>query len=109
MYGLPQAGRIANDRLVAFLEPHGYVPCPLTPGLWKHHHSDLMFTLVVDDFGVRFTQKSDAEQLMATLSQLYVVSEDWEGSRYCGLTIDWNYDQRTVDISIPGYIDRALQ
>jgi hypothetical protein len=68
-----------------------------------------MFTLVVDDFGVRFTRKSDADHLMATLSQLYVVSEDWTGSRYCGLTIDWDYDQRTVDISIPGYIDRALQ
>jgi len=24
MYGLPQAGKIANDQLIAFLQPHGY-------------------------------------------------------------------------------------
>jgi hypothetical protein len=42
MYGLPQAGQIANDHLVAFLEPHGYVPVPLTHGLWKHTTSDLI-------------------------------------------------------------------
>jgi len=36
MYGLPQAGKIANAQLQAFLAPHGYHPCPITPGLWTH-------------------------------------------------------------------------
>jgi hypothetical protein len=36
MYGLPQAGRIAYDALVAHLKPHGYYPAPHTPGLWLH-------------------------------------------------------------------------
>ena len=40
MYGLPQAGRLANDQLVAKLAPHGYHPCPLTPGLWRHSKRD---------------------------------------------------------------------
>ena len=31
MYGLPQAGKLANDRLRTFLAPYGYVPCPVTP------------------------------------------------------------------------------
>jgi hypothetical protein len=31
MYGLPQAGRIASNRLTAFLAPHGYAPVPITP------------------------------------------------------------------------------
>jgi hypothetical protein len=36
MYGLPQAGRLANEQLCEFLEPHGYVPYHVTPGLlWK--------------------------------------------------------------------------
>ena len=30
MYGLPQAGRLAYEKLRIFLEPHGYVPCPVT-------------------------------------------------------------------------------
>jgi hypothetical protein len=38
-----------------------YIPCDVTPGLWKHTDSDLMFTLVVDDFGVRYTNKSDVK------------------------------------------------
>jgi hypothetical protein len=34
MYGLPQAGIIANERLTKFLEPQGYAPwCSITPGL----------------------------------------------------------------------------
>ena len=33
MYGLKQAGRIANDQLKKVLAPHGYCPCLNTPGL----------------------------------------------------------------------------
>jgi hypothetical protein len=68
-----------------------------------------MFTLVVDDFGVKFTNTADAEHLMTTLKELYTVSEDWDGAKYCGLTLNWDYTKRTVDISIPGYIECALQ
>jgi hypothetical protein len=57
MYGLPQAaGRLANEKLRTFLEPHGYVPCNVTPGLWKCLNNNLMFTLVVDDSGIRYTK-----------------------------------------------------
>jgi len=109
MYGLPQAGRIANERLQRFLEPHGYRPVPITPGLWKHDTRDLAFTLVVDDFGVKYTNENDAKHLMSILHQQYKVSEDWTGTRYVGLTLKWDYDARTCDISMPGYIERALQ
>jgi hypothetical protein len=34
------------------------------PGLWKNNANDLMFTLVVDDFGIKFTNTADAEHLM---------------------------------------------
>jgi hypothetical protein len=30
------------------------------------------------------------------------------GALYYGLTLDWDYKQRTVDISMPGYIQKAL-
>ena len=36
MYGLKQAGRIANDRLKLKLAKHGYYLTRSTPGLWKH-------------------------------------------------------------------------
>ncbi len=49
MYGLPQAGRLAYDKLMAHLAPYGYHPCPRTPGLWKHTTRPVTFSLVVDD------------------------------------------------------------
>jgi hypothetical protein len=109
MYGLPQAGKLANDQLIKFLAPHGYHPVALTPGLWRHTTRDIVFSLVVDDFGVRYTSQEDADHLLATLGKHYQVSVDWEGTRYCGLTLQWDYVKRTCDISMPGYIARALQ
>ena len=37
------------------------------------------------------------------------MTTDWTGSLYCGLTLEWDYQNRTVDISMPGYIAKALQ
>ena len=53
MYGLKQAGKIANDQLKDRLIPHGYLPCKNTPGLWKHINKPILFTLIVDNFGVK--------------------------------------------------------
>ena len=36
MYGLPQAGILANKKLTAHLEKQVYIPTSRTPGLWKH-------------------------------------------------------------------------
>jgi hypothetical protein len=108
VYGLPQAGRLANECLTKYLAHLGYIPGAHTHGFWKDTKSDLMFTLVIDDFGVRYTNKADAARLMHDLKQQYKVSEDWEGNRYIGLTIKWDYDLCTVEISMPGYVERAL-
>ena len=31
-----------------------------------------------------------------------------EGGGYCGLTLDWNYEKKYVDVSMPGYITKYL-
>jgi hypothetical protein len=110
MYGLPQAGRLAKDRLIKFLAPHGYTPVPITPGLWTHSTQPLAFTLVVDDFGIKYIDKADADHLLETSRLLCKASVDWDAKQYCGLTtLIFDYINRTCDISIPGYIERALQ
>jgi hypothetical protein len=106
MYGLPQAGRLANDQHVAFLAPHGYKPCALTPGLWQHTTQNIIFSLLVDDFGIRYSTRADADHLIATLKSTYEVSLDWTGSQYCGLSLNWDYLARTCDMSMPEYIER---
>ena len=39
----------------------------------------------------------------------YKLAEDWEGNLYCGITVDWNHEERYLDISMPNYIPKILQ
>ena len=50
MYGLPQAGILANKLLQQNLAQFGYYQCKHTPRLWRHETRPIMFVLVVDDF-----------------------------------------------------------
>jgi hypothetical protein len=108
MYSLPQAGILANKLLAKRLATKGYFLTRHTPGLWTHSHRPVQFSLVVDDFGVKYVGKQHANHLMNALRENYEVSEDWEGKLYCGITLNWDYDKRTVDLSMPGYIDAVL-
>ena len=54
VYGLPQAGIIAQDLLAKQLQEHGYSQSKTTPGLWKHEWRPIIFSLVVNNFGVKY-------------------------------------------------------
>jgi hypothetical protein len=108
MYGLPQAGLLANERLKIHLAKSEYTPVKHTAGLYKHATRPVTFSLVVDDFGVKYVGAEHAEHLMSTLRSLYTITTDWTGTLYCGLTLKWDYDVGTVDLSMPGYIAKAL-
>ena len=60
MYGLAQSGRIANQDLQKHLENYDFYPTRRTPGLWKHGTKPINFTLVVHDFGIKYTNKKDS-------------------------------------------------
>jgi hypothetical protein len=109
MYGLPQAGILAHTQLVRHLATHGYHPTTHTAGLWSHHTRPIAFTLVVDDFGIRYVGREHADHLLQALQQHYQITTDWTGSRYCGLTLAWDYQARTVDLSMPEYVAQALK
>jgi hypothetical protein len=108
MYGLPQAGIIANQLLTKNLAEDGYAPCVHTPGLWKHHTRPVLYSLVVDDFGVKYVGKDNLQHLIDALTKHYEITVDLEGTRYCGITLEWDYINRTVDLSMPGYVEDAL-
>jgi hypothetical protein len=109
MYGLPQAGLIANELLEERLNKHGYRQSKLVPGLWKHDTRPIQFTLVVDDFGVKYTRKEDVEHLQSVIERDYTVTADWTGNRYIGITLDWDYNRRRVHLSMPNYVRKALK
>lgn len=108
MYGLPQASILANNELVIHLAHHGYHQCEHTPGLFTHETRPISFTLVVDDFGIKYVGKEYMDHLLETLRKKYQITVDWTGGKYLGLTLDCDYKHRTVDISMPTYIDKAL-
>ena len=91
VWGLPQAGILANKLLRRRLLPHGYYKCANTPGLWKHVSRPISFTLVVDDFGVIYVGKEHATHLIECIKKKYGVTEDWTGNLYCGIKLKWDY------------------
>jgi hypothetical protein len=76
MYGLPQAGLLANELLEKRLNTHGYHQSKLVPGLWKHEWRPIQFTLVVDDFGVKYVGEKHVNHLLKTLELDYKVTTD---------------------------------
>jgi hypothetical protein len=63
MYGLKQSGLRANQLLQTHLGPFGYYPARHTPGLWLHKTRPISFTLIVDDFAVKYVGKHHSEHL----------------------------------------------
>ena len=65
--GLKQASRIANDRLQLQLAEFGYAPVARTLSLWKHVTEDITFSLVVNNFGVKYVGKENSDHLIQAL------------------------------------------
>ena len=67
MYGLPQAGIIAQQLLEERLQMDSYHQSKTTPGLCKHDIHPISFSLVVDDFGVKYVGKENTQHLLDTV------------------------------------------
>jgi hypothetical protein len=109
VWGLPQAGILANKLLKKRLAPHRYYECKQTPGLWKHTTQSISFNLVVNDFGVKYTREEDIDHLIKYIKEQYELTKDWDRDLYCGICLKWDYNIHTLDISMPGYILKQLQ
>ena len=111
LYGMKQAGYIANIDVVKHLTNHGYTSQMSTPCLFRHHTDDVEFTLVTDDFGVRYGNKAAADNLLAAMSSKYPMTHDWSGKKYAGfdLLFDYTPATRCVELSMKGYIAAVLK
>ena len=81
LYGLRQLAALAAKKLAANLKPFGYYKCPYAHGLWKHKSSSISFTLVVNDFSVKYINKEDVERLKSAIKANYPYTVDWSGSK----------------------------
>jgi hypothetical protein len=109
MYGLPQAGILANKLLKKRLARHGYFEQPHTPGLWKHDSRPVWFNLAVDDFGIKYIGDNNLQHLYDALrKETYEIVEDRVGDLYCGINLKWNYTKNYVDLDMSKYVMKQM-
>ena len=107
IYGLKQAGLLSNKMLAEILNKEGYYQAKHTLGLWPHKTTEISFTLVVDDFRVKYVKKEDMHHLEKVLVSVYPCKSDWTGNQYIGVHLKWDYKKCTLRTSIPGYVRKA--
>ena len=108
-YGLPQSGALSQQRLFKHLAAHGYHQLPHTPSFFRNETGNVRFGLVVDDFAVLWTNRTALNHLLTTLTQLYQIKVNYEGTKYLGMTIAIDRVARHVTLTMPGYIDKLLR
>ena len=58
---------------------------------------------------MKYVGREHVEHLITVLKKKYELVKDWKGDLYCGIKLNWDYQARTLDISMPGYIKKLLQ
>ena len=84
-YGLKKSGEIVHDNLVAHLLKYGYKKAPWTDSPFLHATWNILFTLVVNDFGIKYTQKEDVDHLIASIRKKYLFKIDWDAKQHIGM------------------------
>jgi hypothetical protein len=69
MYGLPQAGLLTNKLLKKCINKHGYRQSKLVPELWKPDTRPIQFTLVVNNFGIKYIGEEHAQHFKNALKE----------------------------------------
>jgi hypothetical protein len=64
MYGLPQAGIIAQEQLAKRLKEHSYNQSKTMPGLWTHEWHPITFSFIIKNFGVKYIGEEHAQNLI---------------------------------------------
>jgi hypothetical protein len=80
MYGLPQAGILANKLLRDRLANFDYYKAATPPMLWRHKWRLVMFSLIVNNFAIQYIVDAHLEHLCQALKKHYEeVSEEIDG------------------------------
>ena len=43
-----------------------------------------------------------------SLERHYDITIDWEGKKYVGISLKWDYEAHTLDTSVPGFVEKSL-
>ena len=100
MYGLKEAGLIAQKALLKVLNTNGYSePDNMMIVKAKDPKDKTTAVVNVDDFGIMYTNEADARKMLKVLEDNgYIIKVDWEGKKYCGMNINHDRINRTLTI-----------
>jgi hypothetical protein len=65
--------------------------------------------LVKDEFAVKYVGKQHTDHLRNALLKSYEPADDWVAKVYSGMTLKWDYKNRTCGISMYGYVSNVLR
>ena len=95
--------------MVEYLANYDYFPSATDPCLFRHTSNGFAFTLVVDDFLIKYKDRASAMHLFTALQERYPLKFDWSTCQYLGIDIAFEKRKRTVKLSIPGHIPKMLR
>jgi len=107
MYGLKQAGLLANDRIVTLFDKHGYKQSKYIPQLFFSEDKSTAFCLVVDDLLIK-ANEANRDKLYECLRTQYEIVTDNTGSKYLNIDIRRDKTNKLVGLSMRGYLDRLI-
>ena len=106
MYGLKQAGLLANERIVKLLAEHDYIQSKYVPCLFRSKDKRTSFCLVVDDLLIK-AKPAEREKLYTCLRTLYEITTDETGSKYLNIDIRRDFKAGFAGLSMRGYLARV--
>ena len=109
MYGLQQAAVLAYNNLINNLKADGYTLIKHMDSYWKTFQISYSILFMCGLFWNTMFQQTRFKLSNSTLQKYYKICTEYSGTNHCGLTMEWNYIDGYVDVSMPGYVKKVLK
>jgi hypothetical protein len=109
LYGLKQASRIWNKRLVGELNKAGLEVCKTEPGILHHLDEKCFVCLHVDDIIVATDNMELKKKIVEVLQACFLVKVLGNLSMFVGVRITRDTKKGTIELDQSAYVERVLR
>ena len=110
LHRLEENGSIANEDIVVDHSlQFGRHEIKHTAGLFTHVTRPIQFSLVVDDFGVKWVNHADLNHLLESPRTKHTMTCDSEWKQFAEMHLQWNCDTGKVVCSMDWHVKDALR
>ena len=108
MHEFSQIGMLAHKDLKQQLASHSYTPVTFILGLWTYESHWISFTLVVNDFGIKYTSLSSLNHLLNVLKTFCTITTNMNSNLYICVSLQWKWNY-SVRYSMLKYIPNLIK